>query len=322
MAQKISAELNSHIDSLRNNVNQVVQGKEEVVDLVLTCVLAGGHVLIEDVPGVGKTTLAMAVALSLGCSFQRIQFTSDMLPSDVIGVSLFNQKTQEFEFRKGPLFSQVVLADEINRTSPRTQSALLESMNEGKITTQGQTYDLERPFLVFATQNPIESFGAYPLPDSQLDRFLMRLHMGYPDPETEKHVLRNRKMNEPVEALKAVLNRDVLLKLQEEVDLVHMEEALEDYLHALILETRESPLLSVGVSTRGALLFHRAVRAFARLHGRDYVLPDDIKTLAVPCLAHRISLKQRTNADAWSSAQSSEAERVVLDMLNRLAVPL
>lgn len=313
---------NHHIRELKNNIASVIRGKDDVIDLVLTALLAGGHLLIEDVPGVGKTTLAHAVAISLGCSFRRIQFTADMLPSDLIGVSVYNQKAEAFEFRRGPLFTQVVLADEINRTSPRTQSALLEAMNERQITVDGQTYPLEHPFLVLATQNPIESFGTYPLPDSQYDRFLMRIRIGYPPPDVEREVLRTRKQQEPVDSLQPAIDHSQLLGLQNRVDEIQFDEALQEYLYQLIAETRVSALLSIGVSTRGALQFHRAVRAYALLQERDYVLPDDIKLLAPACLAHRVTAKQRAGGGGWNADRQIHTEQVILEIMERIPIPL
>lgn len=320
-----SADLSSWrqtLQDLKANIASVIRGKDEVIARVLTSLFAGGHLLIEDVPGVGKTTLAQAVAISLGCSFRRIQFTADMLPADLIGVSIYNQKTESFEFRRGPLFSQVILADEINRTSPRTQSALLEAMNERQITVDGQTHALEHPFLVLATQNPIESFGTYPLPDSQYDRFLMRIRIGYPPPEVEREVLRTRTRHEPVESLESSIDRDTLLALQHKVDDIQFDEGLQDYLYSIVAETRVSSLLSTGVSTRGSLQFHRAVRAFAMVQERDYVLPDDIKALAPICLAHRVTPKQRVGSGGWSADKPTDTEQVILEIMERIAVPL
>jgi MoxR-like ATPase len=307
---------------LRDEISGAIQGKDEIFDFVLTTLLANGHVLIEDVPGVGKTTLAQAVAASLGCSFRRIQFTADMLPSDLIGVSIFNQQSQAFEFRPGPLFAQVVLADEINRTSPRTQSALLEAMNEGQITVDRETHQLAAPFLVLATQNPLESYGTYPLPDSQFDRFLMRIHIGYPPDEVEKEILRTRKMARPVESLQPVVSPEELLAMQRAVDEVTFDPELLDYLYALIKETRQSSFLSVGVSTRGALQFHRAIRAYAFLQGRRFVLPDDLKKLAVPCLAHRVTPQQQLGQGGWSPTQQTDTEQIIAEILDRVPVPL
>lgn len=310
------------LQRMKQHIGTVVRGKDAEIERVLTTLLAGGHLLLEDVPGVGKTTLAHAVAITVGCSFRRIQFTADMLPSDLIGISLFNQKDHTFEFRPGPLFSQVILADEINRTSPRTQSALLEAMNEGQITVDRETHTLERPFLVIATQNPIESYGTYPLPESQLDRFLMRMRLGYPPAEIEKEVLRTRTQQAPVEQLKPLLDADALLRLQAAVDQVHFDPALQDYLYEIVSQTRLSNLIAIGVSTRGALLFHRATRAFALVQGRHHVIPDDIKSLALPCLAHRLTLKQRLQGDIWDPRKLSDTEQVLQDILDRLSIPL
>lgn len=310
------------LEQLKQNIAGAIQGKEDVVEHVLTAVLAGGHVLIEDVPGVGKTTLAQAVSASLGCSFRRIQFTADMLPSDLIGISLFNQKIQEFEFKKGPLFAQVILADEINRTSPRTQSALLEAMSEGQISVNRETYALPRPFLVLATQNPTESYGTYPLPDSQLDRFLMRIHIGYPEEHVEKEILKTRTTQRPVESLEAVVTAEQWFQLQSDVDRVQMDDALLDYMYSIIQETRNAKLLSVGVSTRGALLFHRAVRAYALVQQRSFVLPDDIKKLAVPCLAHRVSTLNQMGSGGWTPEQPADSEHIIAELLNQIPVPV
>ena len=310
-----------NLHQLKSNIAKVVKGKEEAIHRVLTVLLAGGHLLIEDVPGVGKTTLAQALANSLGCAFQRIQFTADMLPSDLIGVSIFNQNTHEFEFKPGPLFTQVVLADEINRTSPRTQSALLEAMNERQITVNRETHPLKQPFFVMATQNPLESYGTYPLPDSQLDRFLMRIRIGYPDEKTELEILKTRQRRHPVNDLEEVLSHEQLSRLQAAVDNVQFDDSLQEYLYALVKETRTSALLSVGVSTRGALLFHRAVRAYALVQERDYVLTDDIKTLAIDCLAHRITPKHRGTGD-WNPEGETSTEQVIIEILSHLPVPL
>ncbi|MCB9640190.1 MAG: MoxR family ATPase [Myxococcales bacterium] len=317
-----STETTALLQKMKDHIGAVVQGKDAEIERVLTTLLAGGHLLLEDVPGVGKTTLAHAVAVTIGCSFRRIQFTADMLPSDLIGISLYNQQDQSFEFRPGPLFSQVVLADEINRTSPRTQSALLEAMNEGQITVDRETHPLSRPFLVIATQNPVESYGTYPLPESQLDRFLMRMRLGYPPANIEKEVLRTRKQTAPVEKMTPLIDAETLLSLQEKVDGVHFDEALQDYLYDIIHETRVSNLIAIGVSTRGSLLFHRAVRAYALVQGRNHVIPDDIKTLALPCLAHRITLRQRLSNDTWDPRKLSDTEQVLQDILDRLSIPL
>lgn len=275
------------IRDLEAYLTQVIQGKEDVVRLALVAVLARGHLLLEDVPGVGKTTLGLALATALGCSFSRIQFTSDLLPTDILGVAVFNQQTAQFDFRFGPLFSNVVLADELNRTTPKTQSCLLEAMSEGKASIDGETHLLPAPFLVIATQNPLEHHGTFPLPESQLDRFLMRIRVGYPDPRAERHILRGVPRPSPGEDA-SVLTPAQVHQLQEAVTRITVDEALEDYLLAIVRMTRESPRLALGVSPRGAQFLYRAAQALAYVEGRRYCIPDDIKRLSLPVLAHRI----------------------------------
>ncbi|MHB1191503.1 MAG: AAA family ATPase [Longimicrobiales bacterium] len=277
------------LDRLVQEVETVFHGKREVVRLALAALLARGHVLFEDVPGVGKTTLAHALARALGGEFRRIQFTSDLLPSDVLGVSVYRPQTGEFETRPGPIFANVVLADEINRAPPRTQSGLLEAMQEGRVTIDSATHDLPRPFLVMATQNPLEHHGTYPLPESQLDRFLMRITIGYPGPEAERRILTESSNAGPVmDRLRAVLTPTQVLLLQERVEEVEADPAIVDYLMAVVERTRRTPRLRMGVSPRGAVGLFRAARAFALVQGRTYMIPDDVRGLAVPCLAHRI----------------------------------
>ncbi len=277
------------LDRLVQEVETVFHGKREVVRLALAALLARGHVLFEDVPGVGKTTLAHALARALGGQFRRIQFTSDLLPSDVLGVSVYRPQTGEFETRPGPIFANVVLADEINRAPPRTQSGLLEAMQEGRVTIDNATHDLPRPFLVMATQNPLEHHGTYPLPESQLDRFLMRITIGYPGPEAERRILTESSNAGPVmDRLRAVLTPTQVLLLQERVEEVEADPAIVDYLMAIVERTRLTPRLRMGVSPRGAVGLFRAARAFALVQGRTYMIPDDVRELAVPCLAHRI----------------------------------
>jgi MoxR-like ATPase len=306
------------VERLIRNIERVIQGKEEVVKLCLTALLARGHLLIEDVPGVGKTTLAQALARSLGCTFQRIQFTSDLLPSDILGVSIFNPSIGEFEFKDGPIFANVVLADEINRTTPKTQSSLLEAMNEGQVSIDNRTHRLPRPFLVLATQNPVEHHGTYPLPESQMDRFLMRIRIGYPSEDVEKRILRERHGDNPVEDLQPVCSPEEILELQHEVERVQVEESLLDYAIAIIRETRNSPFLELGVSTRGALSLYRAAQARAFVEGRDYCLPDDFQSLVMPILAHRVVLSsQHENL----GQERDEAERVLKEILDRVPLP-
>jgi MoxR-like ATPase len=284
--------------------------------------LARGHLLIEDVPGVGKTTLAQALAKSFHCTFQRIQFTSDLLPSDVLGVSVYNPETREFEFRSGPIFANVVLADEINRTTPRTQSALLEAMNEAQVSIDGKTMALPQPFLVIATQNPVEHHGTYPLPESQLDRFLMRIKMGYPSPETEREILRKRvgvRGENPLDALEPVADVSEVLTMQDEVAHIKVDSSLHDYALEIVNRTRNSDLLALGVSPRGTLMLQRAAQARAFLDGRDYCLPDDFKKLAVPVFSHRVVASSR---HASLQKKSETTESVLRDIVESVPVPL
>ena len=305
--------------SLLDGMETIVRGKRGVLELALISALASGHLLLEDVPGVGKTTLAQALARAIGASFQRVQFTSDMLPSDILGVSVFNQASHEFEFKPGPIFTNLVLADEINRTTPRTQSALLEAMAERRVSLDGTTHTLPQPFLVIATQNPMEFHGTYPLPESQLDRFLMRLSIGYPPPSVERELLISRRRAEPVRELKAQVTLQEFVQLQALVDEVRVESSVADYAMRLIEATRQSQRLARGVSTRGGLALMRAVRARAVLKGRDFALPDDIAQLAVPVLAHRVSLGGPARALGGARDQS---EAVIIELLNQVEVPV
>lgn len=308
-------EATERIGRLEANVGRALVGKPEVVRLAVIGLLARGHLLIEDVPGVGKTTLAAALARSIGGGFQRIQFTSDMLPSDVLGVSVYQPERGEFVFRPGPIFAHIVLADEINRTTPKTQSSLLEAMNEAQVSLDHSTYPLPRPFMVLATQNPRDYEGTYPLPESQLDRFLLRIRIGYPDAPDEKRILREG--NGPgAQGLAPVLSIEEVLALQDTADRVHVDEAVLDYLLALVAATRSSPLLALGVSPRGSLALLRAARARALCEGRDYVLPDDVKALAVPALAHRVQLRGRTADHAGAGADG-----VIRAILQDVPVP-
>jgi MoxR-like ATPase len=306
------------IARMEESVAKVVAGKPSVIRLAVTALLARGHVLIEDVPGVGKTTLARAIARSLGGTFHRIRFTSDLLPSDILGVSVFSQEHGRFEFKPGPIFANVVLADEINRTTPRTQSSLLEAMSEAKVSIDDRTYTLEQPFFVAATQNPQEHFGTYPLPESQMDRFLLRLRMGYPSWEDEKRVVTSGG-EDPVDSLEPVVAAAEICAAQDRVDTVRVDPVLVDYAMQVVAESRRSPYLALGVSPRGAKTWYRAAQAYAMASGRDYVTPDDFKELALPVLAHRLVL-----AGAQDSVGRSrdEAERVVADILERVPVPL
>ena len=308
----------SKLNELEVSLNSSIRGKPEVVRLSMVCLLARGHLLIEDVPGVGKTTLAQSLARAVNCRFHRLQCTSDMLPSDVLGVTIYNAHTQEFEFKQGPVFTNFLLADEINRATPKTQSALLEAMNEVQVTIESHSYPLEQPFMVMATQNPVEHHGTYPLPESQLDRFLMRLRMGYPDRDAEREILRNTD-GVRAEIVGAVLSADELLHLQEQVGRVAVDDALVDYMLAIVEKTRTHESLALGVSPRGAQALYRATQALAMVEGRDYVIPDDIKRLAIPIFAHRVAI----NARASLAQRSTElAERILSEILTLVEVPL
>jgi len=307
------------VSQLQRSIARAIYGKEEAIQLALITLLARGHLLIEDVPGVGKTTLAQAIAKSFHCSFQRVQFTSDLLPSDVLGVSVFQPNSHEFEFRPGPLFANVVLADEINRTTPRTQSALLEAMNEAQITVDGKTYPLPQPFLVIATQNPIEHHGTYPLPESQLDRFLMRIKMGYPSPETEREILRRRAFDNPMEKLEPVADVSEVLAMQEAVTHVKVDASLHDYALEIVNRTRTSDQLALGVSPRGTLMLQRAAQARAFLEGRDYCVPDDFKQLAVSVFAHRVVTSAR---HASLQRKSETTELALREIVESVRVPV
>ena len=299
------------IRRLEDNVSRALVGKPEAVRLAVVGLIARGHLLIEDVPGVGKTTLASALARSIGGGFQRIQFTSDMLPSDVLGVSVWEPKLSEFVFKPGPLFTNIVLADEINRTTPKTQSSLLEAMNEAQVSLDHSTYPLPRPFMVLATQNPREYEGTYPLPESQLDRFLLRIRIGYPEAADEKEVLRGTLTPSPAR-LAPVLSIDEVLELQEAAEQVKAEESVLDYLVTLVTATRRSPLLALGVSPRGSLALLRAARARALTDGRSFLVPDDIKELAVSALAHRVMVKARMSSTGGSSMDGEAAIRAIV----------
>jgi len=307
------------VTQLQRSIARAIFGKEEVIQLALVTLLARGHLLIEDVPGVGKTTLAQALAKSFHCTFQRVQFTSDLLPSDVLGVSVYNPEAREFEFRQGPIFANVVLADEINRTTPRTQSALLEAMNEAQVTVDGRTMPLPQPFLVIATQNPVEHQGTYPLPESHLDRFLMRIKMGYPSHETEREILRSRASDDPVTAMEPVADVSDVLAMQETVTRVRVDSSLHDYALEIVNRTRKSDQLALGVSPRGTLMLQRAAQARAFLDGRDFCIPDDFKQLAVPVFAHRVVACAR---HASLQKKSETTENVLREIVESVRVPL
>src|SRR5438445_7640060 len=304
---------------LETAVRKVIRGKDDVVRLALVSILARGHLLIEGVPGVGKTTLGQALARAIDCSFQRVQFTSDMLPSDVIGISIYSAMEQQFEFKRGPLFTNILLADEINRTTPKTQSALLEAMNEGQVTVDAHSYSLPQPFLLIATQNPVEHHGTYPLPESQLDRFLMRIKMGYPSHETEKEILRKRVGDNPLDSLDSIADVSDVLAMQNAVAHIKVDSTLHDYALEIVNRTRKSEQLALGVSPRGTLMLQRAAQARAFLDGRDYCLPDDFKQLAVSVFSHRVVASSR---HASLQKKSETTDSVLRDIVESVPVPL
>ena len=304
---------------LQHSIQTVIRGKNEAIQLALVALFARGHLLIEDVPGVGKTTLAHSLARSFNCDFHRIQFTSDMLPTDVIGVSVFNQQSQRFEFRHGPVFANIVLADEINRTTPKTQSALLEAMNEYQVTVDNQTYPLPQPFMVMATQNPIEHHGTYPLPESQLDRFLLRLKMGYPNAESEKEILRNFADSDPLRKVEPVMTAEEVVEIQQTVRHVPVDEQLMNYTLAIVEKTRQHEYLSLGISPRGSMSLYRAAQALAVLEGRNYTIPDDFKRLVLPVFSHRVVVSSRYIS---TLKKGEQAESILQEILETTPVPL
>ena len=306
------------LSELETAVGAAIRGKPEVVRLSLVSLLARGHLLIEDVPGVGKTTLAQALARSVSCRFHRLQFTSDMLPSDVLGVTIYNAHSEVFEFKPGPIFSNFLLADEINRTTPKTQSALLEAMNESQVTIDGRSHSLPRPFMVIATQNPVEHHGTYPLPESQLDRFLMRLRIGYPDAASERQILRNRERENTSPAQSGLAAEDVI-QLQDAVHRITVEESLVDYMLAIVERTRTHDSLALGVSPRGSQALFRAVQALALIEGRDYAIPDDVKRLAASLFGHRVVVNTRTTL---AQRRGEAGERIIEEILSQVEVPL
>ncbi len=309
-------ELQGHVAELEENMRSVVLGKPEVVRKCLVALLAGEHVLLEDVPGVGKTLVGKALARSLSGGFCRLQFTPDLLPSDIVGSSLFNTQTSEFEYKQGPIFSNVVLADEINRAPPRTQSALLEAMSDKQVSVDGTTYNLPKPFIVIATQNPFEFEGTYALPENQLDRFLLRISVGYPDREAERQILTSHREGEPVEELKPVLNCEQIISLQQEVRRVTVEDSIYDYLLDIVDATRHCEDLHVGVSTRGAISLYRASQASALIDGRSFVVPDDVKQLTIPVLSHRVVTKGFIQGDSRMAAES-----IIERLVEEVSVP-
>ena len=302
--------------AVRQNVSRVMIGKEEVIDLLMVAMLCEGHVLFEDVPGIGKTTLAKTLAKSLGCTFQRIQFTPDLLPSDITGITFFNQKKSEFEFRPGPLLAQIVLADEINRATPRTQSALLEAMEERQISVERETVMLPRPFTVIATQNPIELEGTFPLPEAQIDRFLMRLRLDYPSHPEERLILQRFKEIQPLDDLQPVLTGERLQELQHMIRRVRVEPAVENYIVELVRATRNHSGVELGVSPRGTLALYRSSQAYAAIHGRFYVIPDDVKRVVRPVLSHRMI------ATSQARLHGRVMEQIIDDVLHNVSVPV
>lgn len=309
----------NRLSEVRQSIESVIRGKSEAVEMALVALLAGGHLLIEDVPGVGKTTLARTLARCLDCSFQRLQFTSDLLPADIVGVSIYNQQQGEFEFKPGPIFANIVLADEINRTTPKTQSSLLEAMSEGRVTVDNRTWELPQPFMVLATQNPSEHHGTYPLPESQLDRFLMRISLGYPSIEEEKSILLRQVEEHPIETVRPILDAGELLRLQTEVRRVRVSELLVDYLIRIVELTRKHEAIELGISPRGSLMLFRAAQALAFIRARDYCTADDIKQLVGPVFAHRLVLNQRYVKGRPDQAQVGQ---VLKEMLETIEVPL
>ena len=307
------------IKRLKDNIGSAIVGKPEVIEQAIIALIAKGHLLIEDVPGVGKSSLAYCLAHSVNLDFRRIQFTNDILPSDIVGVSIYNQKEGTFHFNKGPIFAHLVLADEINRSSPRTQSALLEAMNEKQVTVDNQTYQLEDPFMVIATQNPIESHGAHPLPESQLDRFMMYISMGYPEPDDERKLLTQASPIQNIRDIKAVLDKNDVLELQRKAEAVTIEPVLTDYILNVVTATRESSHLALGVSPRGGIILQQAARARALVYGRDYCIPDDIKQLAVPVLCHRVIPESRHGTHKRTVSDTSA---IINEIVERMEIPV
>lgn len=312
----MSEQAHHWIRTLADNIGSVLLGKQEVIRLAIVALLGEGHLLIEDAPGVGKTSLAKAVAQSLSCEFSRLQCTPDLLPSDILGSSVFLPNRGEFEFRKGPIFTNVLLADEINRTTPRTQSALLEAMMERQVSVEGHTYTLNRPFFVLATQNPFEFEGTYPLPENQLDRFMLRIEVGYPSRDAERAVFASHRGGEPVESLEAAMTVEQLIELQSQVRTIRVDDSISDYILDIVLATRQHEQLSLGVSTRGALTMYRAAQSLALISGRNYVTPDDVKALAGPVFAHRIIC-----GGVVREGQRNRARQIVQQVVDRTRVP-
>jgi MoxR-like ATPase len=311
-----SSEIAERAARITENVQRVIVGKEEAIELALIALLCEGHVLLEDVPGIGKTTMAKALARSLGCSFQRIQFTPDLMPSDVTGIYYFNQKAQDFQFRPGPVMAQIVLADEINRATPRTQSALLEAMQERQVTVDGNTMALPRPFLVLATQNPIELEGTFPLPEAQIDRFLLKIKLGYPTEDQENDILIRFEQADPLEGLAAVIEPEELLAMQAAVRQVRVEASVRGYAVQVARATRHHPAVALGVSPRGTMALYRTAQALAAIRGRDFVIPDDVKALVPHALTHRIMISSQTRL------RGRTTEEVLLEVIDQVPVPV
>jgi MoxR-like ATPase len=319
MSPETASAVSHRAAHLENALRQIIRGKDDVVRLAVVALLARGHLLIEGVPGVGKTTLGQALARALDCSFQRVQFTSDMLPSDVLGISIYSAIEQQFEFKRGPVFTNVLLADEINRTTPKTQSALLEAMNEGQVTVDAHSYPLPQPFLVIATQNPVEHHGTYPLPESQLDRFLVRARMGYPDSNAEREILRSEAGSARLDAMRPVLTAADVVDLQQAVTRVRVDESLVEYALAIVAKTRESENFSLGVSPRGSQMLYRAAQAMAFLSGRNFCTPEDFKPLVVPIFAHRVVVN---GTYASTLKKSEQAEQLITEIVESTPVPM
>lgn len=304
------------IGRIRRNVESAVLGKEQAVKLSVVALLAGGHILLEDAPGLGKTSMARALARTLGCQFTRLQFTPDLLPSDILGANVYRPGTGEFEFRAGPVFTNILLADEINRTTPRTQSALLEAMSERQVSIEGVTHQLGSPFLVIATQNPFEYEGTYPLPENQLDRFMMCLEMGYPGRQVERQILKQHRDGQPVDSLTSIVDSLQVVQLQKSVSEIRVDDSITDYVLELVARTRHHNELLLGVSTRGALTMYRAAQALAMAEGRDYVIPDDVKEITIPVLAHRIVCR-----GAIREGHRQRAGQILRTLLDGITVP-
>jgi MoxR-like ATPase len=319
MSPETASAVSHRAAQLENALRKVIRGKDDIIRLAVVSLIARGHLLIEGVPGVGKTTLGQALARALDCTFQRVQFTSDMLPSDVLGISIYSAVEQQFEFKRGPVFTNVLLADEINRTTPKTQSALLEAMNESQVTVDAHSYPLPQPFLVIATQNPVEHHGTYPLPESQLDRFLMRVRMGYPDSNAEREILRSEAGTTQLEAMRPVLSGADVLEMQHAATQVRVDESLVSYALSMVRKTRESEQFSLGVSPRGSQMLYRAAQAMAFLDGRTFCTPEDFKPLVVPVFAHRVVVN-----GLYSSTlkKSEQAEQVIQEIVDSTPVPV